>query len=222
MQQHMALARQALSDEIGQCLQVFGNAVRRIEIAHRQLQGVKGPGDCRLALNHVLNAHLHLLSTYAVAPQKAPIGQVVGIAPTQFAKPWPVRIAHDRAEQLGLVVGVVAGRWRAGAAQHTQREAHFQRVGVSGKCGHVHRLQVWVFDGGIELGRVLVLGLEAVGNRATHRFLAQRHRCPVCSAVARFPIASEELRIGRVQLALESEDGSGLEGVVFGSHEISP
>lgn len=72
----------------------------------------------------------------------------------------------------------------------------------------VDGLQVGVLDGGVELGWVLVFGLEAIGDGAAHGFFPHGERLP---GVARLPVTGMKQRIGRVELALEGQDGSSFQ-----------
>ena len=179
--------------------------------AKRGSEGIERPALVAAAIHPIIDAHLHLLGADTVAPQPACVRQVEGVAPRQFSKAMLGHIGLHGLLQTLLVGCVVAGRRRASTAEHTQRELHPERVGLVRKRRHVHRLQVGVFDGGIQLGRVLILGLGPVGDGAAHGFRMNRHRGPCLAALALAlgPEALVEQRVGRIEFALEGENGSG-------------
>ena len=164
----------------------------------------------------MLHGDFYLFGTHAVAPQKAAIGQVGGVAPRQLAKAMLLHIALHGGQQLGAVGRTVAGRGRARTAQHAQGELHLERVGLGGQGGHVHRLQVGVFNGGVQLGGVLVFGFEAVADGAAHRFLTDNHGLPCVRVGAVVPAACVEYGVGGVELAFKGQDGCGGEFVGHG------
>ncbi|MOA30908.1 hypothetical protein D3C78_1520290 [compost metagenome] len=123
----------------------------------------------------------------------------------------------DRFEQFGPVRRIVAGGGTAGTAQHTQGETHLQRIGIAGEVGDIDRLQVRGLDRGVQLRRVAILGLQAIGNGAAHGLLAQRHGQPASPTLSRIPGARTEQGIGRIELAFEGEyGGSGQFGLGHG------
>ena len=169
-----------------------------------------------LPVLHLLHRHFYLLGPGAIAPQEAAVGQVGRVAPGQLAKAVLLHIALHGGQQLGLVGRAVAGRWRARAAQHAQRELHLERVGLSGQGSHVHGLQVGVLDGGVQLGGVLVFGLEAIADGAAHRLCADSDGLPGVRLCAVVPAACVEDGVRWVQLAFKGQDGCSSEFVGHG------
>ena len=166
---------------------------------------------------------MHTFCAHPVAPQEAAIGQVGCVALGQLGEAVGVHIAFDGAQQLGLVGRAVASRRGARARQYAQGELHFQGVGICGQGSNIHGLQVGVFDGGIELGWVLVFGLQAVRNGAAHRLLADGDGCPGTGAfvgvLAVGPESCVEHGVRGVELALEGQDRCGSE---FFRHGFGP
>lgn len=157
----------------------------------------------------MVDTDFHRFRAHPVAPQEAGVGQVVRITTSQLGEALVVHVGGDRLQQLVTVGRVVAGRRRSGAAEHTEGEADLEGVGVARQVGHVHRLQVGRLDRGVQLGRVTVLGLEAVGDGAAYGLLAHGHGRPFLRGVALRPGASAHKGVGRVELTFEGEDGSG-------------
>ena len=162
--------------------------------------------------------YLNLFGADAVAPQKAAISQVGGIAAGQLAKTVRLAIGGNGFQQFGAVIGLIAGGRLAHAGQHTQGEAHFQGVGVVRQGGDIDGLQVGVFNCGVELGRVLVFCFQAVRDGAAHRFCAHFDMRPGFAGLAIGPVAGKKQRVGRVQLAFKGEDG----GVFQFAHAVTP
>ena len=182
----MTLARQPVGNDSTQRLDFFVfYSIQRPQI---QRQRIKRPYLFRLTILQQCDLDFHLFRSLAVAPQKAAIGQVGGVAVGQLSKAMLLHIALHHFLQLGLVLGTVAGRGCACSGQHAQGELHFQGVGISRQCRHIHGLQIGVFNGSVELGGVLILGFQAVADGAAHRLGLDGDRRPALGSSALFPV----------------------------------
>ncbi len=133
LQQYIIFTRQALLDDGGQGLQIGLGVSGGVEIPQGKIVRIEGPGLADFALTQVANPHLYLFRPDPIAPKEATIGQIEGVATGQLGKARLLRVLLDGALQFLLIVGVVAGRWRARAAEHPQGKPDAQGIRIVGQ-----------------------------------------------------------------------------------------